>query len=134
MKRVFLLAIVVMAGCVIDQPADYYHICQQVHAEIEYAEDVDNEWQSPRQTIELGTGDCEDMALLFLYLVEQEYGVRGEIAVINQGNDTGTLHAIALIDGVYYDPTGGIILPDLPDDMVVEVWSYEYSTWLMWWN
>ncbi|HNX48139.1 MAG TPA: hypothetical protein PLC39_04405 [Methanomassiliicoccales archaeon] len=36
---------------------------------IDYAEDEDNHWQSPAETIALGSGDCEDHSLLMASLI-----------------------------------------------------------------
>ena len=40
-----------------------------VRSEISYLTDEDNQWQSPSETLELGTGDCEDHALLLASLL-----------------------------------------------------------------
>ncbi|MCX6650592.1 MAG: hypothetical protein NT131_02905 [Methanomassiliicoccales archaeon] len=40
-----------------------------VSSTITYAEDEDNHWQSASETIALGTGDCEDQAILLASLV-----------------------------------------------------------------
>jgi hypothetical protein len=40
-----------------------------VLSEIEYLTDEDNRWQSPAETLELGTGDCEDHSLLLASLI-----------------------------------------------------------------
>ena len=40
-----------------------------VSSQIIYAEDEDNHWQSPAETIALGSGDCEDHSLLLVSLI-----------------------------------------------------------------
>ena len=40
-----------------------------VSQKIDYAEDEDNHWQSPAETIALGSGDCEDHSLLLASLI-----------------------------------------------------------------
>jgi len=42
---------------------------EMVRSEIAYLTDEDNHWQSPSETLELGTGDCEDHALLLSSLL-----------------------------------------------------------------
>lgn len=42
-----------------------------VSLRIAYAEDEDNHWQSPSETIALGTGDCEDHSLLLASLITE---------------------------------------------------------------
>ncbi len=42
-----------------------------VSLRIGYAEDEDNHWQSPAETIALGTGDCEDHSLLLASLITE---------------------------------------------------------------
>ena len=40
-----------------------------VRSDISYLIDEDNHWQSPSETLELGTGDCEDHAILLASLL-----------------------------------------------------------------
>lgn len=42
-----------------------------VSSRIEYAVDEDNHWQSPSETIALGSGDCEDHSLLLASLITE---------------------------------------------------------------
>jgi len=42
---------------------------EMVRSEIAYLTDEDNHWQSPSETLELGTGDCEDHAILLASLL-----------------------------------------------------------------
>jgi len=59
-------------------------------------------WQSPTTTLEKGTGDCEDFAILFSAFA-QELGYRTcEVAIVFKENDG---HAVSCIDGNWYDPT-----------------------------
>lgn len=56
-------------------------LSQWVYENIEYVDDydvwgVEDHWQAPDVTLELGTGDCEDQALLVCYLA-RKYGIDG---------------------------------------------------------
>ncbi len=65
-------------------------------------------WQDPAQTYAIGTGDCEDFAILALYMVYIEHGVRGYL-VAGYLHDNPLLgHAFIEVAGVWYEPqTGG---------------------------
>jgi transglutaminase-like putative cysteine protease len=60
-------------------------------------------WQGPGETMDRGTGDCEDFAILFSALAE-ELGHDAKV-VFCYG------HCVSRVDGKYYDPT-----PILTDD------------------
>ena len=128
-----VVLLIILAGCSLNAPeGDYQQINEWVHENIEYAS-MDGA-QDAAVTIRTGEGDCLAQVILFLRLVEQQHGVRGELVVLNNGDSEGILHAVALVEGIYYDPTGGRVLPDVPADRIVEVWSYEYTAWLAVWN
>lgn len=50
-----------------------------VRANVAYADTYPDVWQSPQTTLEKGTGDCEDMAILWLYLVHESTGEKGTL-------------------------------------------------------
>jgi hypothetical protein len=61
-----------------------------------------DEWQTPKETIQLKTGDCEDFSILWLFLVYNVTGEKGEL-VISQ-LPTGQFHASArLRNQVFYE-------------------------------
>ncbi len=58
----------------VEAPGDYgllqiLKAYELVSSEIEYVADADDHWQSPSETISLGTGDCEDHSLLLTSLI-----------------------------------------------------------------
>jgi hypothetical protein len=115
MKVFVLVLVVLLAGCAVDIPIhDYQSICEWIHDNVPYERSPDEEIRSPKETLELG-GDCLELALLMMWMVKEEYGVRGTLA-----SDGG--HAIVLLD-IYYDPSRGISRESVEDfDM-----TYTYS-------
>jgi hypothetical protein len=55
-------------------------------------------WQLPEETIKKGTGDCDDKAILFAYLVYLEFGIKVDFSIQEE-------HIACWYDGKYYDPT-----------------------------
>lgn len=67
---------------------------------IEYKADRDDYWQTSEETLELGTGDCEDMAIL-LYMTLLELGVSEDKIALALVGDDEVEHCSVLIDGYY---------------------------------
>ena len=46
-------------------------VCEFISRNVSYKSEGDNKdyWQQPKETLKLGTGDCEDVVLLFAYLM-----------------------------------------------------------------
>lgn len=59
-------------------------------------------WQSPESTLECGTGDCDDFAILFAAFADK-LGYDSEIAVVYYNNDKSTGHALTKLGDNYYD-------------------------------
>lgn len=96
MKKLLLLALLLTVGC----QKTYYidRVNKSVNQTIEYKDDPEEIWQSPHMTKELGTGDCEDFAILKAYKL-QDYN---PVLVIVQ---TETVqHALLRVEmeGKYY--------------------------------
>ncbi|MCG7844229.1 MAG: transglutaminase family protein [Methanomassiliicoccales archaeon] len=74
-ELVDLYAVQAMKGQVLGAVPGVFSVHQAIVAyelvrtSILYAEDEDNHWQSAAETIELGTGDCEDQAILLASLL-----------------------------------------------------------------
>lgn len=81
-------------------------------------EEGDNDvWQSPKTTMSLRTGDCEDMAILFINILKIRFGVEASLitydisrSVVNGGDQN---HAIVEYDGVFYDAQYDAILNNI---------------------
>ena len=85
-----------------------------VATEIRYVDDsihypqADEYWQSPAQTYVWRTGDCEDYAILALYLVHRDVGIDGGMAA---GHVEGVNHAWVFVDGHFWEPQTGEMDP-----------------------
>jgi hypothetical protein len=60
-------------------------------------------WATPEETLSIGGGDCEDYAILSLYLIDRDLGIAGAMVT---GASFGMFrrHAWIRVDGVDYDP------------------------------
>lgn len=76
-------------------------------------------WQSPKESLELGTGDCDDYCILWMYLVHEYLDWSPKMLLILIPNVGG--HYICTWEGIWYDPTNNWIgLPnEYPLDCVV---------------
>jgi hypothetical protein len=101
MKRMMLVLLaVVLVGCSMSPTvpvfSSYKEIDTYIYENYEYIPDHGEQWKLPEQTIADGGGDCEDLSILFLYMVNESFGVKGELIV----SDTPRgCHAWALVDG-----------------------------------
>jgi hypothetical protein len=89
-----------------------------IYDNIEYLYDVDDEWQYPEETIELGTGDCEDFALLFCAMANDQFGVEPDMSILMYrypGTNDIYQHAVADLGDMRYDPTWNKVLPIAED-------------------
>jgi hypothetical protein len=122
MKRVIILLIMAVAFCgcsVVEyEPAPEFDSIEDlllwVSVFIKYTSDgyFDN-WQTPEETLDLRSGDCEDKAALFLFLSGDEGNL---IAVQKPGYNA---HMIVEIDSIYYDPTINTKYQKIPNDYTV---------------
>ena len=93
-------------------------VMEFVYENVEYANDSMDEWQTPKETMELGTGDCEDYAILMISILE-EMDIESFMVVIKR-NDVHNYHALVEVDGLYYEPTGNFTV-----DTIVDGWEIE---------
>jgi len=82
-----------------------------VQKNIEYKDDPEDHWQSPSETLSLGTGDCEDQAMLVSAIVS-ELGGNARVNLIEG-------HAFAT---VYIGPNSSVV------DDVADAISSHYGT------
>jgi hypothetical protein len=92
---------VVLVGCSMSPTvpvfSSYEEIDKYIYENYEYIPDHGEQWKLPEQTIKDGGGDCEDLTILFLYMANESFGVKGEL-ILSECPD-GTGHAWALVDG-----------------------------------
>ena len=116
MRVILLLSVVSLLGCAVDKEVDdslsrwtHEMLNRWVHNYVEYKDDPANDIQSPAETLEKGTGDCEDYVILWMYLVNQKTGGYPDFVIVEIGE---WQHVVGdMGEGVWYDPTGGKIIP-----------------------
>ena len=137
MKQVAILFIILIlfVGCSgyleIEEPTytTLDELCLYVHNNIDYLRDVHSQevveyFQSPKESQELLTGDCEDYTIYFMYLAYKELDIKPALSVVRI-EDIG-FHAIAFYDGIYYDPTEMFIFEELPNSWHHVInWNYD---------
>lgn len=85
-------------------------------------------WQSPEETYALRGGDCEDMCILFMYLIHEQLGMNPELHILRVG-DTGIYHAVVWCNDIYYNVAGNNT--GVPDNMQYrENHNYGRTMWL----
>lgn len=119
----YITLLVILCGCSgvdilpTSSGYDYTSVMESVYSEIEYVSEsnggVTDDWQTPKETEELGTGDCEDFCILMLKRVYDLYGVKGYLGLIEHVDPDISAHALVMLD-VYYDPTINYALHKLP--------------------
>ena len=119
MKKLAIILCVVLAGCNRVAPIWEFDeipelglqsiadVMDWVADEIEYVSDsihypADEYWQSPAQTYVWRCGDCEDYAILALYLVHRDVGIDGEMWCSEN-------HGWVWVDGHEWEPQLGMI-------------------------
>jgi hypothetical protein len=86
-----------------------------VHGQEEY-------WQAPMETLERGTGDCEDFAILVGYFLEKMgYSVR----VVGVETWYGSNHAILKVNGILYESLTYMLYPEYLIKRVIHTWSMD---------
>lgn len=83
-------------------------------------------WQTPEETYNMKTGDCEDLALLFCYILST-FNIDSFITEINIDN---TNHIIAYVPetDLYYDPVRNQKCFYNDKDIIYKI-SYEQALW-----
>lgn len=110
MKYLCLLAIILIAGCSIteiDTGLQFETIgnaCFWVARNVKYSYDVHDEWQTPEETLASLEGDCEDFAILLIYLVKESLDIEMD-AIVYFYN--GTLHMAVFHEDILWEPTCG---------------------------
>jgi hypothetical protein len=88
---------------------------------------VEDYWQTPEETINCHTGDCEDKAILFMYILKTQFYIESYLEIVN----TGGFHAIIRVSNTLYDSTSlrtGTNIEGLVDKFIYEL-HYEATMW-----
>lgn len=89
-----------------------YDVNHRVNHEITYREDTDDYWQSPRETLRRGEGDCEDFAILKrAALLSAGWRDDQMLIVVVQDTVARRAHAILIVDGYVLDNRTDYVLP-----------------------
>ena len=83
---------------------------------------ADDYWQSPAQTYVWGHGDCEDFAILALYLECRDVGIKGRLII---GTVWGGGHAWLWADGHFWEPQWGWTIDGDPNYSIMYSISYD---------
>jgi hypothetical protein len=107
----------------IEEIADF---CQ---TSIQWRSDQDNYgvadyWATPQETFDRKSGDCDDKAILFLYLVHEYMGVDGYLVKEFNQTDYTDGHMIAEVNGITYLQYPGIGWVEM------NRWTYANAIWL----
>jgi hypothetical protein len=143
-KTIFFLIVLVFSGCIpwwnvsetydpifpevlpIDatRPQD---IGLWLGANIHYIfDDTNGYWQSPAQTYQWRSGDCEDFAILMMYMIRHELGGWPELAI---GLVGGRVHAWVIYNGYGCEAQGGRDVTEDPNYILRETVSYGVTMW-----
>lgn len=101
-----------------ETPISVYKIAQWIAWKIVYVSDADlygksEYWATPDETYWNMAGDCEDDALLLMYLLHRDMGLESKLIigkVIYQGVSYG--HAWVEVNGEWWESVGGIKISD----------------------
>ena len=144
MKIFFFLVFVLLVGCYADHEQDestpssenkYYEsdfkndivvktfdeALHYVFTTIEYKDDPLDYWQTPEQTYTLKTGDCEDFAILVMWIIWEKLKIDSRLILISKD---GIGHAIISVNGEYYDPRNTGVMY-----RTMKAYPVDLSTW-----
>jgi len=80
----------------------YDYLTYKSDKEIHHQEDY---WQSPEESYFLKTGDCEDYAIFFMYLLHEKLNIDSHLILLRGKNDLIRGHALCFAEGKFYDPS-----------------------------
>jgi hypothetical protein len=143
--RAILLLCLLLAGCYGFIPTGYDPVYPQVlptgagspqgigrwlELNVEWVDDnihdTSEYWQSPDQTYQWRSGDCEDFAILMMYLIRLELGGWPELVI---GTYDGSGHGWVRYQGVDYEAQGGAVASGDPRYAPGQTVGYAETLW-----
>ena len=125
-----------LTSCVmsIREPSIRFDSLDEIYAYLEnnvtYKADSYENWQAPQDTIDKGTGDCDDFAIFIAYFADRDLNASVTLCVIETG--LTDKHMIVRINGVYHDSTSRRIYLYEPE--ILEEWSLNAALNKCWWG
>lgn len=110
-------------------------ICDFVDYRVQYtSEEMHNRaeyWQSPDQTWDRKLGDCEDFAILVMYIMHRDLGGWPQLACGGQQRSDGTWsgHGWVEYEGREYEAQTGADVTDNPRYSTPQLISYGHAMW-----
>ena len=125
--KIFIALLILLSSCALPDMSDTPEsIMMWVYDNIEYVSDKplpSDQFQIPRKTLDLRTGDCDDFAILFMWLLYQKLGIKAKFVILKLGD---TYHASVAWEGKLYESTGGFIITEANHaDKIIEYYSYD---------
>ena len=92
---------------------------------------VEDYWQTPEETYKLKTGDCEDHAILYMFILKKQFNLDSDLVIVKQ---LMGIHAIVYIPSIdkYYDPMTDSIYQnnEIAKKQTLEQYTYSQTLWL----
>ncbi len=100
--------------------------CCWVNNNIEYKKDKYGDiWKLPQETLDDKNGDCEDMALLLMGIMNYQKNIKSNLVVI-EGRTKNVSHAIVEFNKIYYDCTSGTTFKK-PKTKILYILDYDLA-------
>jgi len=101
-----------------------------------YAEEPEGQdyWQSPQETFDLKSGDCDDAAILAMYIL-QKHGYKCYILMVWNKNSGHMVCVVTLDDGFCYISSEGYVsvwtknMLEIPGEVLYDYNDYKYAGW-----
>lgn len=110
LSLLIVLFILIMLGVITRPYQDIdvnslFELNSWVHNNIEYKRDIYEYWQTPSETLSRGTGDCEDMVILFIDVAKKKFNTQVNAIFMTLKNNIISGHIAAIQENILYDPT-----------------------------
>jgi hypothetical protein len=79
--------------------ADWFNACNWVKDNIIYKKEIGDYWQTPEETMQLKTGDCEDIAILIIAITYNKTKIKMDFVLVNTLYNINTPnHAVCMVN------------------------------------